>query len=134
MALQTQAFTGVKLEPFARPNDAVTESVPFAASLTVAKGTVVGIITATGKYSAYATANVDGTGDAKGIAMYDFTTDASGNAIIGNDTGVVYNTAPIYRAGEFRTTELVGLDAAALVDMQGWLVSGTVADGVCRIG
>lgn len=133
MALNTQAYTGVKLEPFERPREAVTESVPFGVSLTIARGTVVAIKTSDGKWYAYATGASDGTEVARGIAQYDFTTDASGNVTIANQTGVEYHTAPVYLAGTFRTNELTGLDAAAVADL-GRLVAGALADGVLRIG
>lgn len=133
MPLATQPYTGVKLEPYMTPNEAVTESVPFGASLTIARGTVLGIVTADGKWKAYATGNVDGSQTARGIAQYDFTTDASGNVTIAGDTGVTYHTAPVYIAGTFRTTELVGLDAGAVTAL-GRLVGGSTADGVLRIG
>lgn len=133
MSLQTQAYTGVKLEPFMDPQGAVSESVPFGASLTVARGTVVAVKTSDKKWYAYVDANSDGTEVARGIAMYDFTTDGSGNVTIGNDQTVTYNTAPIYLAGTFRTTELTGLDAAGVADL-GKLQGGSVADGVLRMG
>ncbi|MCD9188245.1 MAG: head decoration protein [Pyrinomonadaceae bacterium] len=133
MSLQTQNFTGQKLQPYARPCEAVTESVPFGNSLTIAKGTILGIKTADGKFYAYADANSDGTQTAKAIAMYDFTTDSSGKVTIANETNVTYDTAPVYVAGTFRTNELTGLDAAGVTDL-GRLLSGTVADGVLRIG
>lgn len=133
MALQTQAYTAVKLEPFERPHEAVTDSIPMGNSLTIAKGTILGVVTADGKGKAYANANSDGSEVAKFIAMYDFTTDGSGKVTIANETNVKYDTAPVYKAGTFRTTELTGLDAAAVTDL-GRLVSGSVADGVLRIG
>jgi hypothetical protein len=99
MSLQTQPYTGVKLEPFMDPQGAVSESVPFGVSLTVARGTIVAVKTADKKWYAYVDANSDGTEVARGIAMYDFTTDGSGNVTIANDQTVSYNTAPIYLAG-----------------------------------
>lgn len=133
MSLITQPYTGQKLEPFECPREAVTESVPFGASLTIAKGTVVGIKTSDGKWYAYANANSDGTEVARGIAQYNFTTDADGNVTIASETGVEYHTAPIYVAGTFRTTELTGLDAAGVTDL-GRIIAGALADGVLRIG
>jgi hypothetical protein len=133
MSLQTQPYTGVKLEPFMDPQGAVSESVPFGVSLTVARGTIVAVKTADKKWYAYVDANSDGTEVARGIAMYDFTTDGSGNVTIANDQTVSYNTAPIYLAGTFRTTELTGLDAAGVADL-GKLQGGTVADGILRMG
>jgi hypothetical protein len=133
MPLVTQAYTGLKLEPFEDPEGAVTDSVPFGASLTIARGTVLGIKTADSLFYAYADANSDGTQTAKAIAMFDMTTDGSGNVTIGNDWASTSKSGPVYKAGTFRTTELTGLDAAGVVDL-GRLVSGTAADGVLRIG
>jgi hypothetical protein len=133
MPLVTKTYTGVKLEPYMRPDDAVTESVAFGNSLTIAKGTVLGIVTTGGKWGAYVDANSDGTQTAKGIAMYDFTTDGSGNVTIGGDSGATYKSAPVYVGGYFRTTELTGLDAAGVTDL-GRLIEGTVADGVLYVG
>lgn len=133
MSLQTQPYTGVKLEPFERPHEAVSESIPFGNSLTIARGTLIGLVTADGKGKAYADGNSDGSQTAKAIAMYDFTTDGSGKVTIANDTSVTYDTAPVYLAGTFRTNELTGLDAAAVTDL-GRLVQGSIADGVLRIG
>lgn len=134
MSLQTNTFTGVRLEPFLQPEDAMSDSVPFGPSLTIVRGTILGIKTADSKFYAYASGNVDGTQVPKAIAMCDFTTDASGNALIAGETNATYNTAPIWVAGTFRTTELVGFDANALAVLFARLTSGTVADGVVRLG
>src|SRR5215204_2281383 len=101
MPLVTKTYTGVKLEPYMRPNDAVTESWPFGNSLTVTKGTVIAITTATGKGAAYSDAGSGGAEIAKAIAMYDFTTDGSGNVTIGGDSGATYKSAPVYVGGYF---------------------------------
>lgn len=132
MSLVTKTYGGVKLEPFMDPESAVTESVVFAASKTIAKGTVVAIVTSGGKFAAYDDSLSTGVEVAKGIAMYDFTTDASSKVTIGGDSSVTYDSAPIYIKGYFRTTELVGLDAAAVADL-GRITQGTVADGVLHI-
>ena len=133
MSLVTKTYTGTKLEPYMDPEGAVTESVVFAVSATIAKGTVLGIVTSGLKWSTYNDALSSGLEVARGIAMYDFTTDSSGNVTIGGDTGITYLSVPIYLAGTFKTAELTGLDAAAVADL-GRLVEGTVAAGVLRIG
>lgn len=128
----TTTYSATGLKPYADPNHAVTESVPFTASQTIAKGTLLGQITATGKYEAYDSAEDDGAEVARAICKYDITTDADGNVTIANESGVTHNTAPVYVAGTFRTTELVGLDDDAVEQLGGFLVSGSVSDGVFR--
>jgi hypothetical protein len=86
-------------------------------------------------YAAYNDANANGTQAAKSILPYAVATDASGRVTYGGATGGNYLNAATephataYFSGYFRTTDLVGLDAAAVADL-GRLVSGTVADGV----
>jgi hypothetical protein len=132
MSLVTQNYTGTKLQPFMDPEEALVDSVPFGNSLTVAQGTVVAVKTADGKWYAYANGNADGTEVARGIAVYAFTTDGSGKVTIASDKSVVYDGAPVYLAGTFRTTELTGLDAPGVVDL-GRIVEGQLADGVLRV-
>jgi len=133
MSLQTDTYGAAGLVPYMDPEDAVTESVPFGNSLTLAKGTVVAIKTADNKWYAYVDANSDGTQVARGILQYAITTDGSGKVTIANEKGVTYDSAPVYLAGTFRTTELTGLDAAGVADL-GRIVAGSVADGALRIG
>ena len=110
-----------KLEPYVNPDMARTLAVQFGPSLTIAKGTIIGLITATGKGAAYAAASVDGSQtNIIGPAVYDFTTDASGNVTLGG-TGTVAGitvsvdqTAEVYYRGDFLETELTGLDANAV--------------------
>lgn len=132
MSLNTDTYQASGLVPYELPCEAVTESVPFGNSLTIAKGTVVAQKTADSKWYAYNNANADGTEVARGIAQYAFTTDGSGKVTIANEKGVTYDTAPIYIEGVFRTTELTGLDAAGVTDL-GRLLSGTVANGVLKM-
>lgn len=132
MSLQTDTYGAAGLVPFMRPQEAVTESVVFGNSLTVVKGQVVGIKTSDGKWYAYSNANADGTETARAVAQYGFTTDANGKVTIANERSVSYDSAPVFIKGYFRTTELTGLDAAAVAEL-GKLTSGTVADGVLRI-
>lgn len=128
----TTTYSALKLKPYADPNGAVTESVPFSASQTIARGTVLGQITATGKYEAYDSAEDDGAETARAIAMYDITTDADGKATIASESGITHDTAPVYIGGTFRTDELTGLDDDAVEQLGGFLVSGDVEDGVLK--
>ena len=120
-------FRNAKLES-ARPGDARTESVPFTPSKTIAKGTILGRVTATNKWEAYNDGAATGVEVARGIAMYDIVTDASGNVFLGtsaaSEQGNSELTAPIYVSGDFFVADLTGLDANGLADMQGWLVYG----------
>jgi hypothetical protein len=103
-------------------------------SITYARGTVLGELTASpGTAKAYNNANVDGSEVAKFILQYDVTTDASGNISIGGgDWAWTQPSAPVYLSGYFRSTELTGLDAAAVTDL-GRIVSGSLADGVLLV-
>jgi hypothetical protein len=110
--------------------DAKAQPCKFGVSLTLVKGTVVGQITATGLWKAYANGAVDGSEVAKGILQYDLTTDASGNHTLGGGSqGETQQTAPVLMSGYFRTSEMTGLDAAGITDL-GKLVSGSLADGI----
>jgi hypothetical protein len=81
----------------------------------------------------------DGTDVAKGLLMYDCTTDTNGNithsyeagqsSFIPGATGLV---TPIFWRGIFRTTDLIGLDANA-VSQLGRLVSGTITAGLLEV-
>lgn len=133
MSLVTKTYTGTKLEPYEDPEGAVVRSVLFGNSLTIAKGTVLGIVTTGEKWAAYANANSNGTEVARGIAMYDFTTDGSGKVTIGGDSSVTFDTAPIYVSGTFLISELTGLDANAVTDF-GRIIEGTISAGILRIG
>jgi hypothetical protein len=106
---------------------AEAQTLKFANSLTVVKGTVVGIITASGLVAPYLSTNSDGTQVAKGISQYDVTTDVNGlHTIAGGELGATYAGAPVLFSGDYQTSELTGLDAGAVANL-GRLVSGTVA-------
>lgn len=121
-------FQNTKLEP-ARACDARTESVPFGASLTIVKGTIIGRTNSTNKWGAYSDADTTtGLGVAKGVAQYSFVTDSNGNVFFGtsaaSEQGAYDLTAPIYVSGDFFVADLIGLDAAGLADLQGHLIYG----------
>jgi hypothetical protein len=79
--------------------------VTILTGLTLADFTVVGRITASGKYKAYASGNTDGSEVARGILVSAITTTA--------DT-----TANIYVHGEFNKAALVGIDATSIKSLQ----------------
>jgi len=70
------------------------------------RGTVLGKVTASGKYKPYADGNSDGSQTAKLILADDI--DATAADI----------TTTAYRTGEFNENGLTGLDAAAKVDFE----------------
>lgn len=113
-------------------------AVEMAPNLTWAKGQVLGQITASKKYSTYATGNSNGTEKAEVIAMFAGKTDADGNVFLGTDpamTGFEANSFPtlqVYYGGQFRSSELVGLDAGAIADFNARTLS-TGADQIIII-
>lgn len=90
-----------------------------------------------GKWAPYASGNSDGTQLAKGILAIDVASDSAGRITYGalptgGEHGEKYPSAPVYYKGEFRTTDLIGLDSGA---MSGFArqISGSVSDGVISL-
>ena len=102
----TQNNTVVQL--FAGDFPRVTKPITIASGAGVlTKGTVLGKITASGKYKAYTNANSDGSEVAKLILAEDVdATSADVNAVA-------------YASGHFNSAALTGYDAAAGVDFEG---------------
>lgn len=138
-------WSGQKLEPYQDPQDARLQAVQIVpagagATTTLAKGTVLGQVTATGKFTAYSNAAVNGAETARMILAYDIIVNDAGAITfsttagqVGGEFGETYNSVPAYYSGTFRTNDLTGLDAAAVTEL-GALVSGSVTDGILRIG
>jgi hypothetical protein len=120
------------LQPKQRPEDARQDAGAFGASLTLAKGTVVGKKTADNKLYAYASGNADGTQNPVGFLMYSIATDASGNIYYGDSAVATefnppHETAAFWQSGIFDTADLTGYDANVLVVMKGrTLASGYI--------
>jgi len=103
-------------------------SVKLAASTTFAAGTVLGKITATSLYTAYASGNADGSQIPVGILQYGAVTDGSSNITNAAEwPGVVRGHAPMYRRGTFLISDLTGLDANAVTKMAGNTDGATIA-------
>lgn len=130
----THTYNQYGLVPFYRPEDAIIQFVKIPGSKTFAKGTVLGEVTATpGTFDAYADAGSGGLDTARGILAYDITTDAGGVVTIGGgEWNAVQAGAPVFFSGWFRTSELTGLTAAAVVDL-GRLINGSVTDGILHM-
>ncbi len=139
MPTNVATFTPVKLEPYMNPAGARTIAMEFAASQTLARGTVIAQITASGKAKAYTDANTDGSGVAIGFLVYDIVVDSSGNIVYGPSgatadlTRGFEKTAPVYWKGNFLQSDLTGLDAAAITDMKGRAL-GVGAQATITIG
>lgn len=122
MATLIATLTPVKLEPYMDPKSARTIAGQFVASQTIPRGTILGQVTASSKWTAYNDALTNGTEKAKGIAVYDMVIDSSGNVIYGPSGATVdlvrgsQPTGEIYWKGNFLQSQLAGLDAAAIVD------------------
>jgi hypothetical protein len=91
-----------------------------------------------GTYKAYATGASDGSETAVCILPYAVATDGAGMITLGTAaTGGEYGERELYVdayfSGWFKTSELVGLDAAGLADLNASVKSGTLADGIIYI-
>ena len=132
-----------KLEPLFDPDTARQRAAGIAPSLTIARGTLLGEITASpGVYSPYASTHTDGTQVPKLICAYDITTDASSNVTLSATAGQTGafapgdagKTVPAYVCGTFRTTDLTGLDATAVTALGARFEQGSLsAGGIVRI-
>jgi hypothetical protein len=99
---------------------------------TLVKGTILGEVTASKKYNAYVDANSDGTNVARGILQYSITVDDAGNITMSVDRSFTETTTPMWFQGIFLSTDLTGLDANGLADLQGWVVNGTITTGMIK--
>jgi len=136
-------ITNRKLEPYYTNPSPILDSVALPPSVTYAKGTLLGELTAApGTFKAYAAGNADGSQFPKRLLAYDVTTDASGNISGGTlaPFGMVPATpsAPAYFRGVFRAEDLVqsgagAIDANAVAGPYMKLVNGTVATGVVEM-
>jgi hypothetical protein len=134
-ALDTISMFG--LQPAQFPEDARWTAGRFAPNQTLAAGTLLGKITASGLLSAYVDANADGTQTAVGILKFPIKTDANSRvffitgatAAVETDTIHSHNTAPYFVSGVFDPADLTGSDAAGLVDLK----ASTMPSGFIRI-
>ena len=109
-------------------------TVTLAPTQTLAKGTVMGQITAGGAFKAYASGSSDGSQIPKGLLAFDCVVDASGNVTIGGgDQGVTYPSAPIFTSGDFNCADCTGLDANAITAGNWTQLVGSISTGVVRL-
>lgn len=127
-----EQFTNDRLLPKSFPEKALKMSGAFGANLTLAKGTALGIKTSDGKLYAYVDANSDGTGVCVGFLEIAIKTDANGLVYLGNVAASAsnrltpLNESSYFIAGVFDTADLAGYDAAALADLKGRVLRGTL--------
>jgi hypothetical protein len=136
----TLTFTNTGIIPFYGGIQPRSQGFKLPNSVAYLKGTVVGELTASpGTVKAYASGNVDGSQNPKGILQHDYATDAAGNITLGpaagaSEWGQTQPYADVFYSGDFATGELVGLDAAAITNSGGWrLLNGTVTNGIIRL-
>src|SRR3954471_19651801 len=111
-----------RLDPFLEAEEADEQAVNLIPSTTFLKGTLLGELTATpGVFKAYASGNADGSQVPKCILRYDCVTDAAGFVTYGSGPagtaeyiGQKTRSIDAFYSGIFKTTDLVGLDAAAV--------------------
>lgn len=122
MPTQLNSWNADKLEPAIYPELARTIAAQFPASTTIAKGTVLGKVTASGKLAAYNDSNTDGTETAVAISVYDVITDSAGKHYLGdsavaNPSNLPLDTVPVYIGGIFDPADLTGENANGLTDL-----------------
>lgn len=104
----TNTYTPVEIIHQGRPT---TVGVMIKANVSLAKGTFLGLVTATGYYAAYSSAAVDGTEKCIGVlAEAVDTTSAGTNAA---------TEAPMITGGYLVKSALTGYDASILADIPG---------------
>lgn len=96
--------------------ECVKVPVTIKSGLDLAKGTVLGRITASGLYGAYNDGNNDGTEVASGVLAYAVDSSSAG---LNRDVD-----APMYIKGAFVESLLTGIDANGKTDLNGRTVPG----------
>lgn len=87
-----------------------------------------------GTFAPYDNEATDGSQTAKCILRYACTVTSGVVSLMNEWAPLNVNAVPAFMAGYFRTEQLVGLDEAALDDLKGAVVQGTLGVGVVRIG
>lgn len=106
MALDQGNFTAEFLLSEANGTRSREQVTVAAAAAAMVAGTLVGKITATGKYKAYNSANTDGTEVAAGVLYHDVPDSTS------DQKAVI-----IARDAEVQSSELTGSDAGGVADL-----------------
>src|SRR5262245_53497234 len=128
-------FSMAKLEPAFAPELAKTDAFQVASG-SYDKGTVCGIVSATGAAKAYANGNSAGSERAQIIAMYDMYSDGTNVSLTSDSAllpGETATDAPFYICGFFNCSELTGLDANGITDMSARLIGANTVSGVLAL-
>lgn len=123
-------FSNDRLVPQQAPELALSQAVKLKASTTYVKGEVLGQIGSTQVYGPYDATHVDGTENAVGVLEYACSTDAGSLITVLGEWLITRKEAQMFVHGVFKTTDLSGLDAGALDDLQGKIIAGSVANGL----
>lgn len=126
-------YTRDYLQPAIAGEEFVLMHAKCAANLTVAKGTPMAEKSDTP--GLFAVAGTSGYGNACAVALYAFTTNANGDAIIENEKKVDIQpdrTVELVFGGYVRAQDIPSLDAT-IAGQLGKLVRGTVTNGVVHI-
>lgn len=120
--------------PFFNASDAHMLNVKLSPSLTIAKGTILGEVSATpGTYKPYASGNTDGSQIPKLILTQSVVTDASSVVTRAGEHRAGVKHAPAYNPrGTWKTQDLVGMDANAVTVLNASLVQGDLTTGLIR--
>lgn len=129
---------GMDLIPAQDPFNALVDAGAFGPNLVIQAGTILGLQTSSLKLFPYLSTNSDGTQNPVAIAGKSFVTDAAdanGNSrvyfVLGSGSsgsGLAaaatptyrtppFSTAPIYKAGTFWPSQLIGFDSNAMTKM-----------------
>ena len=114
-----QNMCGGLNQPLLTITNALTGNNPVLTTTTTTAGKPAG-----GFWAAYNDSNSDGTEVCKGVMQFDVVADNFGMITFGNqqgggDFGVKDYTAPIWAGGIFKGSDITGLDANGLADLQG---------------
>lgn len=87
-----------------------------------------------GTFDKYNDAGANGLNEARAILRYACKVDSAGRIAQPNDLGQTNLTIECFSSAVYlKTTDLVGLDAAAVADFRARIVQGTLADGIIYI-
>lgn len=119
-----------RLDPWIDPDHA-KEIVVNLEPGTYERGTLLGRVTASKRYKARAAAATDGSQTARLILRHACTVEANG--VVKTDEKGQQKGADAFYRGDFRTEDLIGLDATTLGQLGGRIIEGDLASGIVHI-
>lgn len=112
------------------PTITVTDAVTGGGSIAMAQTTAG--VAGNGKYGKYTDANSDGTGVFVGFLKWPCTVASDGTVTMGQNPDNAPGaglTAPMFHRGYFLLADVTGFDAAALADVGGRFIEGSISAG-----